>query len=197
MSALVKSIMKELGTQGISRISEMIGQDRRSTGDALSQIVPSLIHGLSRNSADPEGARSLNGALERDHDGSIFDDLLGSLGNLDEEDGQGILGHIFGDKKKRVEKGLSRRTGLDASTVLRLMSIAAPIVMGLLGKARKQKRLDSEGISELLGKEDRRLVRKRKLSPILSFLDSDSDGDITDDLVNIGSGLLSRLFRRR
>jgi hypothetical protein len=31
----------------------------------------------------------------------------------------------------------------------------------------------------------------------MRLIDQDSDGDVTDDLVNIGVGLFSRLFKRR
>jgi hypothetical protein len=59
--------------------------------------------------------------------------------------------------------------------------------------------MGSDSLSRLLNQEDRGFKRKtkKKISPILQILDSDADGDVTDDLLNIGGGLLSRLFKRR
>jgi hypothetical protein len=191
--------MKQLGSTGIDQISGMLGQDKKSTSNALEAILPSLIRGLSRNASQPEGAKALTNALRKDHDGGILDDILGFLGNTDQNEGQGILGHILGEKKERVESGLSRSTGLDVSSIIKLMSIAAPLVMGLLGKQSRENDLEADDLSQLLRKEDQNLGRKttRKLSPILQILDSNADGEVTDDLVNIGTGFLSRLFKRK
>lgn len=199
MSTLLKTLMKQLGPSGISQISDMLGQDKKTTGRALEAVLPSIISGLSRNTSRTDGAEALTRALEKDHDGGILNDVLGFLGKADERDGQGILGHIFGNKKERVETGLSRSTGLDLNSIVKLMGIAAPLVMGLLGKTRQQNQMGADGLSQLLQKENQRLGRKtqKKLSPILQMLDSDGDGDVTDDLVNLGGGLLSRLFKRR
>ena len=199
MATLLNTLMKQLGGDGIGQIGQMLGLDERATSGALKAVLPSLIHGLNRNSANPGGAEELTHALQKDHDGGILDDVLGFLNKGDDTDGQGILGHIFGNKKERVETGLSKSTGLDIGSIVKLMGVAAPLLMGLLGKTRNERDLGSGDISDLLRKEDRRVgIRtRRKLSPILSILDSDSDGDVTDDLVNLGAGFLSRLFKRR
>ena len=39
-----------------------------------------ILAGLARNAAQPEGADPLHGAVQRDHDGSLLDDLGGFLG---------------------------------------------------------------------------------------------------------------------
>jgi hypothetical protein len=199
MATLLKSLMKQLGPAGISQISNMLGQDKKTTGRALETILPSIINGLSRNASHSDGAESLTKALEKDHDGGILDDILGFLGQGDESEGQGILGHIFGEKKEKVETGLSRTTGLDLNSIVKLMGIAAPLVMGLLGKTRRENEMGADNISQLLQKENRKLGRRtqKKISPVLQILDSNADGDVTDDLINLGSGLLSRLFKRR
>lgn len=199
MATLLKTLMKQLGGDGVAEIGRMLGQDQGATKGALEAVLPALVHGLKVNSSKPEGADALTRALTRDHDGGILDDVLGFLGKGDDTDGQGILGHIFGDKKERVETGLSKSTGLDLGAIVKLMGIAAPLVMGLLGKKRKERDLGSGDISDLLRREDRRVGKrtKRNLSPILSILDGDSDGDVTDDLISLGAGFLSRLFKRR
>ena len=78
------------------------------------------------------------GALDRDHDGSILDDLGGFLGDYLSGRGAGILSHIFGDQEGAVERGVSQASGLDLSKVGPLLMILAPIVMGALGRARRE-----------------------------------------------------------
>jgi hypothetical protein len=151
------------------------------------------------NSSSPEGAESLTNALKKDHDGSILDDVLGALQGSDGSSGLGILGHIFGKKQPAVETGLSRTTGIDAAAIGKIMSLVAPFLMGALGKTRQKNQLGANNINSLLLNEKKNLSRrsKKKLSPILQFIDQDGDGEVTDDLLNIGVGFLSRLFKRR
>lgn len=53
-----------------------------------------ILGALARNSSTPQGAAGILGALERDHDGSLLDDLGGLLGGLT---GGGAAGGGLGD----------------------------------------------------------------------------------------------------
>lgn len=199
MSELLGTLMNMFSGNGLTQLSEKAGVDKKSTGKALTAILPSLIHALGRNSSSPEGAESLTNALKKDHDGSILDDVLGALQGSDGSSGLGILGHIFGKKQPAVETGLSKTTGIDTAAIGKIMSLVAPFLMGALGKTRQKNQLGANNINSLLLNENKNLSRrsKKKLSPILQFIDQDGDGEVTDDLLNIGIGFLSRLFKRR
>ena len=97
---------------------------------------------------------ALFGALSRDHDGSLLDDiggfLGGSLGGAKAAAGAAILGHILGGKQGSVETGLSRASGLDGATIAKLLPLLAPIVMGVLGRLSRQQSLDAGGVSGYL-----------------------------------------------
>lgn len=71
------------------------------SGIIANTAVPVILSGLNKNAQTPEGAASLNSALESKHDGSLLDNIGGLLsGNMGDllQDGGGILGHVFGDK---------------------------------------------------------------------------------------------------
>lgn len=199
MSELLGTLLKSFSGKGLSELGNLAGVDKRTAGKALTAILPSLIHGLGKNSSSPGGAESLTKALEKDHDGSILDNIFDSLKGGAEKDGAGILGHIFGKKQPAIETGISKSTGIDVAKIGKIMSMVAPILMGALGKTRRENNLGASDITRMLQNEDAQISRrsKKKLSPILQFIDQDGDGEVTDDLLNIGVGFLSRLFKRR
>ncbi len=49
-------------------------------------------------------------------------------------DGEGILGHVFGQSRPRVEQQVQAASGLSSSMVTKLLPLLAPIVLGYLGK---------------------------------------------------------------
>lgn len=69
--------------------------------------------------------------------------------------GEGILKHTLGDNRNAVEQSVSAESGLDLSQVAKLLPLAAPLVMGALGKVTKEGGLDAAGVAGLLlGEKD-------------------------------------------
>jgi hypothetical protein len=148
-----------LGGDSIGRMSQALGADERTTGNAVQAALSMLLGALAHNSSTPTGASSLLGALERDHDGSVLDDVAGFLGGS--SSGQGILGHVFGNKLGAVQNGLGQATGLDASSAGNLLTMLAPIVMGALGRTNRQGGLDVSSLGGLLGGRESATGRSR------------------------------------
>ncbi len=193
MSSLAGTLMQMLGDQGMRQISQQLGADERNTQKAVTAALPMLISALGKNAASPEGAEALARALEKDHDGRVLENVTQVLGDRAvQEDGQAILRHVLGEKQGLVAKGLGSSTGLDAGSAGQLLAMLAPLVMGGLGKTQREKGLDARGIAQLLGQERRQA--DSQLGGLAKLLDMDGDGDITDDILNLGSKLLGGLF---
>jgi hypothetical protein len=79
-SDLFGSLMTQLGGGGVNEIARSVGLDSSEVTNVVSGAVPAIMAGLTRNSASSEGAAGLASALDRDHDGSILDDVVGYLG---------------------------------------------------------------------------------------------------------------------
>lgn len=190
MSGLLDLLNSPMGKQLISGAAAQSGQSTDQTGSVLSMALPVLMGAMKKNAATPEGAQGLMGALSGKHDGSILDNL-GSLlgGGVDDSvmnDGAGILGHVLGGKQAQVESALSAKSGVDAGSVSTILKVAAPILMGFLGKQTKQQNIsDSNGIGNLLGGL---MGGGQQQSLIESFLDSDGDGSILDDVASMALG---------
>jgi hypothetical protein len=188
-------INQSIGGDTIKQLSGQIGADEKSTENAFSAAIPLLMGALTKNSGQQGGAESLFSALERDHDGSVLENISGLLSNPDSANGAGILKHLLGSRQGRVESTLSQTSGLDAASIGKLLQIAAPLIMGALGQARKKENLDPSGLYRMLNGE-MKTVEKRGVPTqgIMSLLDSDNDGDITDDLARMGTSILGKLF---
>lgn len=151
---ITKMILSSLGNEGLDKLSGQIGADQNSTKKALEGAIPSLLGAMAKNTQSSQGAEGLLGALDRDHDGSILDDIGGFLGDSSkQEDGDGILKHVLGNNRTNVESSLSSKTGMSSSSISQLLKIAAPILLGFLGKQKKSASsgFDISSLSGLLG----------------------------------------------
>lgn len=197
MSGLLDLLSSPMGKQLISGVAGQTGQSEGKTADVLSMAMPLLLGAMKKNVSSPEGAQGLMSALQGGkHDGSILDNLGGLFGGgVDESvtnDGAGILGHLFGGKQANVENALSEKSGLDAGSIANILKIAAPIVMGFIGKQTAQSGVnDANGMNALLGSMLGGQPQQNQ-SLITTLLDADGDGSILDDVAGMVMGSQSK-----
>jgi hypothetical protein len=194
---LIDLVQEQLDDNAVSQLSQQLGVDPNTTRQAVPAALTALLGGLSHNAAQPTGAEQLLGALTKDHDGSVLDNLGGLLGGggggaVLGQQGAGILGHIFGSRQPQVANQVGRASGLNASTASQLLMMLAPLVLGALGRAQRQRGLDSGGLSDILTGERQRVEQTNSQHGGLLnvLLDRDGDGNIMDDLAGMAGGLL-------
>ena len=193
MSGILDLLNSDLGKQIVSGVAGSTGQNESKTSSVLTMALPVLMKAMQRNASTPEGAQGLLGALSGKHDGSILDNLGGLFGGgVDEsvkQDGDNILGHILGSKKQGVENIISQKSGIDAGSVANILKVAAPILMGVLGKQTKEKNVNSSsGIGDLLGGMLGGNSSDNEQSFLEKILDADGDGSIVDDVAGMVLG---------
>ena len=203
MNSILDLLADRIGGDNIGQIAGAIGASPQQTQTAVAAALPAILTALNRNTNSLDGAQSLAGALDRDHDGSLLDHLGGFLGGQlsgKQADGGGILGHVLGGRRQQVEQGVAQASGLDMAQVAKLLAVLAPIVMAALGKRKRQAGLDEAGLSGILGED---ATRARQAAPsgvigaLSGFLDQDGDGSIQDDLLaQAGKAALGKLFGR-
>jgi hypothetical protein len=197
MSSLLDMIFQQIGGNNLNELGRKIGTDERSTGGLISAALPLLVSALARNSSSDEGAEALSSALSRDHDGTILDNLTDFLGRSETEPGDGILRHVLGNRRETVETGLSRSSGVDTQSVGKALALLAPIVMGALGKTKRENNLDARSLSGYLGQEREEMERSEPnaMGALGRLLDADGDGDVdAGDIANQAFRLFGRFF---
>jgi hypothetical protein len=191
MASILDILNSDIGKTLINGTSKQLGQDKAKTKSAMDAALPLLLGAMKNNAKTPEGARGLLCALGNDkHGGNILDNLGDVLGGdrIDDDvmqDGAGILHHVFQGKEQNIASAVSKSSGLDAGSAMNTLKVAAPVLMGLLGKETRQQHVaDQNGIGDLLGgllggggQQEESLVTK--------LLDADNDGSVIDDVAGM------------
>lgn len=147
---LTSLLQGAIGEQIASGIASQLGVKEGQAQSAISTALPVLITTLNKN-AQSGDADNISKALERDHDGSILDNVGSYLSGGNFSDGAGILSHILGSKQSQVENAVSKTSGLSGAQTSKLLMILAPIIMGYLGKQKQSQSAGGGGITDLLG----------------------------------------------
>ncbi len=201
---LLQLLNNQLNEKTIGAIGQNLNvNDNHQISNASQSAINVLLNALTKNAGRGKGIESLMGALDRDHDGSILDDVLGFIQgaqvgqNPRMTNGAGILSHVLGDKLGGVVEAISQQNGLNQSQSMGLLEKLAPLVLGSLGKARRQEQMDERGLFDLLENSAESFNQPRQDDNLLTkLLDRDGDGNVTEELTGMGMKILGNLFRR-
>jgi OmpA-OmpF porin, OOP family len=141
----------------VSKASSFLHESPANTSTALSGIIPALLGRISDMASSPWGAKELEGLLTtREHDGSILNNpaILFAGGGATAgaiHQGEDLLRLLFrGKNMESAISSISNFSGIGRGSASSLMALAAPLVMGAIGKLRTTQGLDSTGLSNLL-----------------------------------------------
>jgi hypothetical protein len=184
VNAITQIITQQLSGNASRIIAQRFGISESTANTAVQMAVPLILAALARNATKPSEAESLHNAISTDHDGGIFDNLMGYLGNPQSANGSGILGHVFGNQRPAIESNLAQATGMDQNAAGGIMETLAPLVMGSLGKAQQENGLDASGLANLLNRQQQEAQANapNAMSMLSSMLDQNKDGSSMDDL---------------
>jgi len=192
MESLLSGMLSKIGDQGVEKIAQSAGIDSSLATKILSQAGPLLTSKMADNARSKEGLASLNAALNN-HDGSVFDHLDDIVDPNIDTKGSKILGLILGNNTGSLIEVLAKGNNTDSDSTQKILEMAAPLVLGQLGKEKKSRGLDAAGIFDLLQGEKKQLESSGNnilLSLGKQFLDKDKDGSIVDDVIDIAKGFL-------
>lgn len=182
MASILDLLNTQTGEQLINKASAKTSADKDKVSSVLGMALPLILGAMKKNTKEPQGAENLNKALQSDkHDG----ELLNNLDNKDAEElsgeGNKILDHVLGSKQGGIIKTIATALNLDESSVGKILQMAAPVVMGLLGKQKRKDNVGTSGLSDLLSSvmgsnasHDQSLIE--------SMLDANGDGNVIDDI---------------
>ncbi|MDR6159868.1 MULTISPECIES: DUF937 domain-containing protein [Chryseobacterium] len=145
---LIDLLTGNTGSQVAERAESKFGINRNQVLALLAVAAPLIISYLSKKSQSASEAESLNAALDKDHDGSILNDV--TQAEARQSEGNSILNHIFGGEKQDVENQLSQKTGISIDKIGPVLSMLAPIIMGYIGKEKQQGNVGAGGLGGLL-----------------------------------------------
>lgn len=171
------------GGDTVGAIASSLGMDSGQTRQVMEKLVPALSAGIKKNASSADGLASLTKALQSGNHSQYLSDPSRLASAAGVTDGNAILGHILGSKdmSRNLASAASQNTGVDASAIKKMLPMVAAAVMGAMSKQGQA----TAGLGQQTGQTN--------LGGLLgSFLDTDKDGSVADDLL----GMASKLFGR-
>ncbi len=163
MSINIMDLVKgAVSDQVMGQLGGLLGQtDNQKTSSIFGSAAASILGGLLNKSQSPQGVQQVFEAASQADD-SILDRLGDLLGGGDqtqqiEQQGSGVLDMVFGNQRNGIVETLSRALGLDGTMIGKLLTMAAPILMGVIGRQIKSKALDMAGFGSMLSDQKQHL----------------------------------------
>ena len=153
---ILSLIKDKLTDTVIEKVSNFLGEHPENIGSALNSAVPIVLGGIVRNASnDEDTAKVMDVLKDGGHTGEILDDLPNLLGNFDKTQllitiGSNIFNHFTGNKSNAIVEKLSSLTGIRKTSASSLVGLAAPLVLGALGKVVAKEGLGVSGLTKLL-----------------------------------------------
>ena len=194
---LLDTLAGSLGTSGIAdAIAKHTGADPKTVQSAVAIGMPLLLAALARNASSPKGAADLHAAVQSNHaGGNILSNVQSAVQNPNLADGQGILGHVLGDKQAAVQSQIAQATGMSSDKVGTVLATVAPLVMGALGQAQQKNGLNAGGLAGLLGNETASVTQQHpELGNLAAVLEGNAGAGATSGLMQMGEQLLGKMF---
>ncbi len=210
MFSLQDLLGQQQGDEAVEQISQEVGAQPSMVNTAIGAALPAILVALANNASTPQGAESLNNALERDHDGGLLGNL-GGLGSLifggqqqaappPQADGGGILGHIFGGSQGQVAQQASNQSGLPIGQVAQILMMLAPIVMSYLGQQKQEQNVGAGGLGGMLdgifGGNAQAAAPQSSGNSVIdmasSMFDRDRDGSSLDDIASMAFNYITK-----
>ena len=143
LSVLLKALLSK---EAIKALTKKTGLDGKSLKKLLPLAIPVLMKMLTRNASSEAGASSLLAALTQ-HTGKK--PAAEQIAEADTDDGDKIIGHIFGNNKKEELQALSAQSGLSENQVSSVLSGIAPTLLTTLSAATQSAKPASAGKVDL------------------------------------------------
>jgi hypothetical protein len=148
----IVDMVKGYLTGGITNsVSSLLGESKEKTQSGIDGAIPGLLSGFDTVASTPDGAQRLASAVNKGDEGilSNLSSILGSAASSDA--GSGILQSILGSGALSQLTGLiGNSSGLSGKSTGTLLSLLAPVVIGVLKKLTTSGGLDAAGLSNLL-----------------------------------------------
>lgn len=148
LSSLLGSMTSD---SSVSSLSHKTGLSSAAINALVQAALPLLLKSLTQNASSSSGLSSLIGALGQHTSKKSIEE---QIGEADVEDGEKIVGHIFGSNTSDVLSQLSKETGIEKEKVNELLGSMAPAMMSTLSAATaagKDSKADVGSLGSIVG----------------------------------------------
>lgn len=142
----------------VASIAAGIGENPSLVQKSIDAILPSILAGIIENASAANGAQWLGSLLSEYDSDSILARFSAFQSNFAQHkdlitNGAKILLALFGKKVETVEEVVSAQSGISKTGASALLSLAAPVLLGIIGKHFKTSGIGISGLLSLLMKQ--------------------------------------------
>ncbi|RWB68639.1 DUF937 domain-containing protein [Mesorhizobium sp.] len=121
---------------GMQAMAQQFGLSMQQTQAAVEALLPAFSQGLRRNTADPYGLGAFMSAMASGQHAKYFEDATRAFSPQGINEGNGILGHLFGSKElsRAIAAQAAQATGLSQQILQQMLPAMASMMMGGLFK---------------------------------------------------------------
>jgi len=179
---LLQTILNAQDGAAVQHLGDRVGLNQTQTVAAVEQLLPALAAGVTHNTNQPGGLDALLAALAGGGHQQYIDDPSRLKADETLQDGNGILGHIFGSKdvSRQVAAQASANTGISPDILKQMLPLVATLAMGAMARRHASAPAGAQTADAGLG---------GMLGPLLDS--SRSGGSVANDVM----GMLGRLLR--
>ena len=169
----------------VDQIGRQFGLDASQTQSALDALLPTLAAGVQRSAAGGSGLDGLLGSLAGAGVSRYAEDPSQLAAPQAVDDGNGILGQIFGSKdvSRQVALRAAAQSGVGPEILKAMLPMVATLVMGALARGAASGGLAQAGQPEV-GSAN---AGGGLLDMLTPMLDGNKDGLVMDDLLGMAN----------
>ncbi|SFQ01275.1 hypothetical protein SAMN03159463_05372 [Mesorhizobium sp. NFR06] len=154
---------------GMQALAQQYGLSMQQTQAAVQALLPAFSQGLQRNTADPYGLGAFMTAMASGQHAKYFEDATRAFSPQGINEGNGILGHLFGSKdlSRAVASQAAQATGLSQQVLQQMLPAMASMMMGGLFK-QTNNQMQAAGLGgsgNPLGEIIEQMMRQSSVAP--------------------------------
>jgi len=136
MMPLYDMMMNAQNGDAVRAMAKQFGLNESQMEQAMAALMPAFSTGLKRNAANPMDMSNFLSALASGQHAAYFENMQAAFSPQGREEGNGILGHIFGSKEvsRAVAAQAEAATGIGQEIFKQMLPVLATSIMGGLFK---------------------------------------------------------------
>jgi hypothetical protein len=136
MPSLFDMLTQAQNGNGMQALAQQYGLSMQQTQAAVAALLPAFSQGLQRNTADPYGLGAFMTAMASGQHAKYFEDATRAFSPQGVDEGNGILGHLFGSKdlSRAVASQAAQASGVSQQVLQQMLPALASMLMGGLFK---------------------------------------------------------------
>ncbi|GAA2136604.1 DUF937 domain-containing protein [Streptomyces synnematoformans] len=174
-----KAVLDDLGPEQLHQVADELGTGSRGAKRVVGETVAALTGSLAQEASTTHGAHEVEQALDEARGaapagagaaaGPAKDTsaLVGAVPFTGGAPGGGMLATIIGRTSMPVARAVSQRTDIPMAQVSRALKILTPVVMTAVSRTAKNRKVQAEGLSEMLAQERR--ADRRSGGPLVAL----------------------------